>query len=702
MKIGSVDVRVYAFVYLAAVLVIGIVILRVYLGNYGAWLEGYYRGSILAAMNSESTATQQEGIDACRAVLKASPQNVSVRLYLVTLLLHQKKFVEAEKESKEAAEIPAASPDEKAYAFMGAGVAHFRAMTNDEPAKYATAAAECEKLYFQKAVDSQKANPDALANLAFCKTLQAPASAGSAMKTCEPLLTGSPPPSLAVLQQLYTLKGLALLQEGKSFDALSEFERAQALQPAGIPGLPTPQDSRRLALLGGIAQKDIAQPQRMSLMLTIEKEIGKYGSQEVAVLNAMGAARSMLSNDADYMKKHFPLAKANFNAAILRDPKEPRAYLNQVSLIENRIADVASTLTVRVSGLNGDPVKDNPWVETPKVEVSAPDRTALNEITTLLHDEDVLWDLFFNKADVGTAERINAKLRHLACVRRQAFMTNDANKAGFFNRALAIAEELVKIEPNNPATHFALAEVLLEQGQSGQQVKAINELNLSKSCGMNTPQLDNLLAALGNSPQLTDVRPSKLGPSFGAVPLIRATLSGINGEAVKGFAMTLDGRQVASMRIGSQVMFLPKADELKDGNHTISLTINDGTGGPPVKLPEFEFKVTKKPPTWTARMEGSAPQPVWKITMKDEAGIDSNSLTLTLKGAGITRKLIKGGKAGMAMLNVGLKSNDAIAINNEFKVSSGSDLVPGSYTLLIDVSNNAGIPLRAELPFEVK
>src|SRR5437764_1477785 len=153
MKIGPLDIRIHALVYVAAILIIGIVILRMYLGNSGVRLEGYYRSSILAAMNSESTATQQEGIDACHLVINVSP-----------------------------------------------------------------------------------------------------------------------PPSLSGLQQLYTLKGLALQQEGKAFEALSEFERTQAMQPIGIPGLPTPQENRRLALLSGIGQKDISPPQRMALMQTIEKE----------------------------------------------------------------------------------------------------------------------------------------------------------------------------------------------------------------------------------------------------------------------------------------------------------------------------------------------------------------------------------------------------------------------------------------------
>ena len=689
MKIGPVDIRVHALVYVAAVLVLGIVVLNMWRSNSGVRLEGYYRGAILAGMNSDSTPVQQEAIDACKSVLNVSPQNANVRLYLAALLMKQKKFVEAETAAQETADLPAITPDEKAYAWVGAGVAHFRAVSGDEPAKYAAAAAECEKNnYFKKAVDSQNKNGDALANLACCKALQKPGAVSPLLKSCDEAMAGSPAPSLSGEQQMYTLKGLALLEQGKAFDALAEFERAQALQPAGLPGLPDPHDNRRLGMLAGMLQKDVSTAQRLTMIELIEHEIGRFGKQEVVVLNALGLARWMLSSDADYARKHFKDARRNFNDAINKYPKDPHAYLNQAAIVEDRIADLVKNLGVQVPSLNGDPPQVSPWDERGKVEIAPADEQIKSEISGLLYEEDKLWDLFFAKVvDASPAERVRCKLLQLSCVRRLVWLTTDNNRKVMLTRALAIAEELTKISPSDPMTHFTQGEVFLEQGL---QVKALTAFTLAKSNGTNTPQLDQLLAQIGNSPGMTDIRPSKNGPSFGAVPLVRVTLSGVNINAVQACVMTFDGRQVQASRVGSQVMFLPKADELKDGKHTIGVTINDGSGAP-VALPPFNFVVNKKPPVWVIGEPVGNP-PVWEITLTDEVGIDYSSLQLTLKNAagGFKRDLVKSGKLFFPMPNLQLKQGDKIS-TDKFKISSGTDqpLLPGTYTLTIDVHDNA-------------
>jgi hypothetical protein len=418
----------------------------------------------------------------------------------------------------------------------------------------------------------------------------------------------------------------------------------------------------------------------------------------------MGLARWMLKTDADYVKRHFKDARLNFNTAISRDPKDPHAYFNQAAIVEDRIADLAANLGVRVTGINGNPPAVSEWDDkTGKEAVSAADAQTKSDITVLLHEEDQMWDLYFNKViDVSPADRVKCKLLQLSCVRRLAWLTPDSNRQSLLIRALAIAEELTKIAPGDPQTHFTQGEVFLEQGL---QVKALTAFTMAKSTGNNTPQLDQLLSQMGNSPGMTDIRPSKLGPSFGAVPLIRATLTGVNIGAIQGFAMTFDGRQVQASRVGSQVMFLPKTDELKDGKHTIGVTINDGGPTGPSALPPFTFVVNKKPPVWVIGEPAGNP-PVWEITLTDEVGIDYSTLQLTVKNAagGFKRLIVKDGKVAAQMPNLQLKSGDKIS-TDKFKISSGTDqpLTPGTYTLSIEVFDNAGNVLRdVSRGFEVK
>src|SRR5262249_55833113 len=114
--------------------------------------------------------------------------------------------------------------------------------------------------------------------------------------------------------------------------------------------------------------------------------------------------------------------------------------------------------------------------------------------------------------------------------------------------------------------------------------------------------------------------------------------------------------------------------------------------------------INRKPPTWKVSMEGGGTHPVWKLTLADETGIDFGTMQVLLKGTqgGFNRPLVKDGKTAITMLPIELKPNSAIT-KDEFKLSAGTDIPPGSYIMRIDVMDNAGNVLRADsTAFEVK
>jgi tetratricopeptide (TPR) repeat protein len=638
--------------------------------------------------------TQEESVEACRALLKVAPNKINARLYLGSLLLRLKRFSDAEAAFKEAAENAAATPDEKAYALVCAGVSHFRNVVGEDTSRYPAAAAESEH-YFQSAVDAQKANPDAIGNLAFAKALAQPRAVATLQKMYDEAMAAPTPPSPYAEQQLYALHGLILMQQGKVVDALADFERAQAMQPSGLPGLPSPQDNRRTAMLAAMVQSDISQAQRIELMSRVDREIGSYGKQEIEVINALGLARGMMKNDPDYAKTFFRQAREKFNFAISKDAKDGRAYVNQAALIEDRINELGKLLSVPVTGFNGETPVPNPWVDTAtKVFPSGSDVQIVNDINTLLHDEDVLWDGYFNKADIKLEDKVNGKLRQLACLRRTFWLLppDNPNRPPVATRCTTLAEEIVRLAPEDPRAHFAQGVNWLERGDQG---KAFTALMAAKSKGMTSKVLARLLSDLGSKPEVTDARPWG-SLRFGVRPLIRATLRGVNVAMLQSMSMKLDGRDVQPARVGSQVLYLAKDEELGDGKHKVELSATDGAN--PVELPAFFFFMNKKPPTWAVTVEGAEPlpaQPVWTIVLTDASGIDFTSLKMVIKKAngGFTRELVRDGHYRVTSQKLNIKAMDAVSTDT-FKVSPGSDLPPGDYTLSIDVLDTAGNQLR--------
>ncbi len=695
MKIGPVDIRIHAIVWAVGCVAILIFILKLWSSNSDVRLEGYYHDTVIAGMNSESPPIQEEGAEACRSLLKVMPGKTNVRLYLGSILLRLKKFTEAEAAFKEAAGSSTATPDDKAYAWVGAGVAHFRATSNDDSAKYTTAAVETESL-FQKAVDAQKTNGDALANLAFVKALAQPKSVSDLQKTYDDALNGTPPPSLSSLQQLYTLHGLILFQQGKCNEALAEFERSQAMQPSGLPGLPSPQDNRRLAMLGGMVQRDISVPQRQDLMQRVQRELPAYGKAEVSVINALGIAKGLLKNDPEYSKTYFKQARTNFNDAINKDAKDGRAYVNQAALMEDRINELGKSLSVPVTGFNGETPVSNPWVELAgKTFPPQVDQAAVSEINTLLQEEDQLWENYFSKADIKLEDKITGKLRQLACVRRKFWLLDptNSNRTALAARCTTLCDDMVKLSPDDPRTYYAQGVNFLERGD---ERKAYDALNLAKSKGMSSQVLTRLLRELGGKAEVTDIRPWG-GLRFGARPLIRATLRGVNINTIQSVTMKLDNKDVQPARAGSQIMFLPKEEELTDGKHVVNVHVSDGTTD--IEVPEISFYMNKKPPEWTVTPVGAEPlevQPVFTIALKDSAGIDLSTLKLVMKkaGGGFTRELVREGRYRVTVPKLNFKTNDAVTAET-FKISTGSDVAPGEYMLTIEVQDTAGNQLNA-------
>src|SRR5262245_5551534 len=226
MKIGPLDIRVHALVYLGAIFALIIVMLALWRSNSVGRMETVYRASIMQALIEESKNTPflDEAADKCRSLIKVTPEKISPRLYLGTILLREEgKAAEALSVLNEIEKMGQATADEKTMAQLCAGVAQFRSVCGNDPEKYAEAAAKCEAA-FQRILEKNPTNPDALANLALAKALQNP-KAFDAIKTLAGQALAAPkPPSLASTEQLYCLRASIAFNESRPLDALTEYQ----------------------------------------------------------------------------------------------------------------------------------------------------------------------------------------------------------------------------------------------------------------------------------------------------------------------------------------------------------------------------------------------------------------------------------------------------------------------------------------------
>jgi len=694
MKIGPIDVSVSVLIYIGGFVAAIVVLVALWRANSEIRYEAWHRDTILRAMNNQDA---DKGIEACQALIARYPDKVSARLFLGNLLYQQKQFEQAEKEFSEAA-AKATTPEQKAWALVGRGVAAYMAAAKGDQAK-ALGRAEAA---FEEAFTADKNCTDALVDLAVAQLRAGDSAALDKVEDhCKQALSAATPPALSAQAQLYIALGLVAMRSGRPLEATANFERAKGI-------LPTWKDAdafRRISMLAAATQKDVEPAQRREMLATCETGLSKFGKEQVTALNALGIGWWLMKGAPE----SYASALTRFQKAMDTDSKDPRAYRNAAGLREDRIAEWA----VKLSGpwLTETP-RPNKWLLPEKalpLRFVLADRQPLQELSKLLKDTEGVWQKFVDKAAPKPEEKVEAKLWQVSCIRRQAYLlevTEESQRAALLAKALSLMKDLVALAPENPVVHYTLGMVLYEKED---YTGAYGALKTAEAKGMKTPALQRLLGFLGSKSEILDVRPSKDRRSFGRRPLVGGTLKAPG--APKRVTMKLGDKVVDPVMVGTQVLFVPAGTDLPDGDVTVSISFTD-TFERTTECAPFTFSLDLKPPSWSVAPDASAPIPpktVFTITLADRSGIDYGTTKLTLKEvsakkAGRNIPLISDGRYKTAMPDIDPPRRIGHPLDSEsFKVSAGAqELTPGDWELSISVQDQAGNQLSDTKRYTVK
>jgi tetratricopeptide (TPR) repeat protein len=608
---------------------------------------------------------------------------------------------------------------------VGQGVAVFGASKGNPKA-----GAEKAASFFEQALEVDKDCTDALVNLAVVNMWKGGvAGVKAAGERCKQALAAAQPASLYAQQQLYAVSGLVELQNDRAEGATTDFLRAKAIAPSAAQM----DDYRRAALLGAAVQEGVEAMRRKEMLLQCETELRNFGKDQVTALNALGYGWWLLRNDplvavsAGGAGRAAPTAGAaaagalvsaqnKFNKAMETDAKDLRAYYNMAGLIEAAMTETAAKASVPLRGFGGgkDETPVNPWVGEPRQQqqrVPPADMQYVVEITKRLKEEAELWKRFLLKANPGTQERLDAKLRQLSCYRRQAAIqegVNNSERQLVMAQAMTLAQDIVKQHPESGDGHFAYGRVLYDKGDFAGALKEFKE---AQAKGLKDPAVERLVKGLGQQPEALDVRPSPDRRWFGSRPLIACTLKTVSSAGpLKRVTIKMGQKALNATLVGSQVLCLPGANDVMDGDQTVTIEAADALNNA-VEFPPLKFAIDRKPPTCRVEPEagGISTRQVFKISVSDSSGVDYSSVKVVLKplgrGAGNTmRTLIDEGKYKVNMGNLNPARKPGYTLDSEsFEVEPGlQEMGVGDWELTISVQDMAGNAAQETKKYTVK
>jgi len=702
MKIGPIDVSYRMLIY-AGILVAEVIGLwTLWNSNSEIRAESIYRSKVMRGLFDEKIEQVGISIEAAQQVIQYSPQRVDAKLYLGSLQYRQKEFKAAQKTFEDAAAMANATSQHKAWALTGAAASAFSAAGKDDAAK---GASDAEKIFKQASdikLDGGKRSSDALAGLAILTYLKrSTASNVEALTLSDQALAAGDPPALKVLAQLYNIRGLIQAQQGKALDATNSFTQAQFLRPERTDFA----ESRRLARLESVFDTTLGDAQRLELLQKLEREMSTYGKNQPLAWTLVGQGYGSLKTQKDYLRGPYTQALAAFQRAITADATDLRPYRAKSHLIEERLADVAKALSSPLSGMKGESPIISIWGNGPTQRLDSKDSSLHTEIRQLLTDSEATWNTVAERTT--GADKLDARLRQLAAVRRLFWLTpdNDVNvRNAALDKMLKLGNEIVTLDAKSGRAHYTLGLVHIERGDFG---AALGSMKTAKANGVAAPELDKLIDGLALKPEVLDIRPGDRRRWFGSVPLISASLRSTT-VGYKQVKMQVDGKDVEPVVTGTQVLYVPDDNFNMDGSHTVKVSVLDKFENA-IDFPEFSFGVDKKAPSIKIIPEDKATvgtKPVWTITLSDASGVDASSTRVifkTIKGPQmITRDLVKDGKfkIGLADLQPPVRVNSLAG--ESFRVVPGQELQPGEYALEITSVDLNGNPVTETKRYTVK
>ncbi|HEY3319948.1 MAG TPA: hypothetical protein VGP72_05745 [Planctomycetota bacterium] len=704
MRIGKFEVSIKLLVCIGGFVVGILILLTMWRANSERRAEAIGRGRIMQAMYDDSGDAISNGIDACKLLVELNPKKTNARFYLANLLFRQKAYVESQKAFEEIVNLEGVADREKASALVGAGVAMYMGAAKEKQPKILP---DVQK-YFDRAMTAQKNCVDAMINTALVKMHRGGAAATKDLeKDCRQIVdreTAGIAPSRPAQEQFYTLAAMVASQNGKPMEAVAYFERTRATGGTGKRS----DEGKRLALLSAMTEKNLPTPKRRELIKSFEADQKNFEKDKVNTLNSMGVALALCRDDPDYVIGPYANALKYFQRAINADTKDLAAYQNIIGLYEKRLADVAATASVPLTGFTGQTPLPDRWGVSEKVDrFPKADFPVLVELKKVLGEEEVLFKKM-NLMKLEPPAKIDLKLREVSCLRRQAFLTEfveDTFRQALYTRCLQAVKELEMLAPDNPDVVLTSVLVLTEKGD---YVGAARKLAECLTRGVKSPQLDQVAKELTIQPRCVGIRPSEGRRSFGPRTLIAASLELPNlGQKPRGTAK-IDGKMIGAQMAGvygTQLLYLPSERELAEGLHDVEVSVDVG-GGTPITFPTFKFDLDKQGPVCRIEAEGTEPLPllpVFSITLSDRSGIDYNSVKVVLKGKrGAPTTLMSEGKYRVKMPKLNPPRTDGFPLDADaFQVTPARELPIGDYDVIVTSSDILGNSATETKTFKV-
>ncbi|HYG74350.1 MAG TPA: tetratricopeptide repeat protein [Planctomycetota bacterium] len=707
MKIGKFDISIPTIVLFVGTVVAAFVLHAMWKKSADIRYEAFYRSTILQGMYDDTPEAGAKAIEACKAVIENNPKQFAARMYLGDLQMKQKQYKEALKAYQEAIPV-AADGKQKALALVGQGTAAFYSAPKGDLAKGAEAA---EPLFVQ-ANEADKLNVDAMVNLALVDYYRNEKDGlQKAEKWCTLALNAVGVPTVKATEQLHLLAGQIALRNDKPNEAALHFERARTMKR----NWKVADDSRRLAFLATAVQKGLPPKERREIVTKLEYDITKYGKDQGMAYNAMAMGNFMMKTEPSYNEKELVAALRLFGKAMEVDAKDPRGYINLAALHEDRIADLAMKLNIPVTGINGETIPANRWKDPEKpTKFPAAERLVINQIKAILKEEDEVWKKCIEKSKLTDAQKINAKLRQLSCVRRLIYLLEydeePVQRPNLLTRATSIAKDLDALAPNDPVVKYSLGHLLLDKGDYMGAAKLFAQA--AEGDWKKPPELQKILDQLNFKPQVVDVRPREGRRYLGPRPLISGTLRAVTAAGppkkatMKLGAMSVE--PVLSPPLGLQVLFYPTDKELADGDQDVAISVVDALDQQ-IDFPPFKFGLDKQAPSWSVAPAQGAPlttKPVFTITLQDRGGIDFSSLKLSIKPAGTksTRNIIMvaDGRCKISMLTLEPPRKIGFPIDTDQFIVSPGELTAGDWELSISVADPSGNILTDTKTYSIK
>jgi hypothetical protein len=311
------------------------------------------------------------------------------------------------------------------------------------------------------------------------------------------------------------------------------------------------------------------------------------------------------------------------------------------------------------------------------------------------------------------AERMNAKLRQLACLRREGYLLEIAEeqmRVELQRKMWQIIGDLMVIDKDDPEVLFAKGQVELEKPDYMASFSSFSKCKKAyEERNAKIPEyLDRLVAGVSVQPSVVDVRPAAGKKFLGVKPVIILSLKALTSAGpLKVKMMQLNKKPVQPMIQGTQILYMPTDNELPDGDQEVEVEVVDALGVV-VKIPPFNFALDKRPPDCGVLPEHAAgnpptviePKAKWHVKLFDAGGLRLESINISLKDEkkknAVSRVLVVNGQIKGPIPPVWVKED------GEFDITSGTDLAVSEYTLTINAMDTAGNELKVDKKYSVK